>query len=176
MNQVDEVGHGLEDLRVLQEAELLADRIWERAYQWSELARDTLGRQIIRAADSIGANIAEAFGRFHYGEKLNFLYYARGSLFETKYWVNRAGKRALLTEDEQQAEAQALTGLAIQINMFARALKGQRSGRRPPQAGEADALHEPGEPYLIAAPDDSIFTDEHLTWLRAIPTSGTAEG
>jgi hypothetical protein len=84
--------------------------------------------------------IAEAFGRFHYGEKLNFLYYARGSIFETKYWVNRAGKRALLTQDEQRANAEALTVLAIQINMFARALKSQRSDRRPPSTDDSGAL------------------------------------
>ena len=169
------MGQGLEDLRVLQQAELLADRVWERAHQWPELARDTLGKQIIRAADSIGANIAEAFGRFHYGEKLNFLYYARGSLFETKYWINRAARRGLLTGGEQQTEAEALTGLAIQINQFARSLKGQRSSKRSPPTDESGALHESGQPYLVDAPDRLIFTDEHLTWLNALITSSSAE-
>ena len=70
-----------EDLRVLKAAEEIADSIWKRVVRWEEFARDVVGKQLARAADSIGANIAEAFGRFHFGEKLQFLYFARGSLF-----------------------------------------------------------------------------------------------
>lgn len=162
------MGQGLEDLRVLQAAEALADRVWERAHQWAELARDTVGKQIIRACDSIGANIAEAFGRFHYGEKLQFLYYARGSLFETKYWVNRAYARQLLTADEQSAESEALTLLAKQLNTYARSLKVQRSGRRPSAPGEAGAVQEEGELYLVPSPtpEPQLFSDQELIWLR----------
>lgn len=40
--------------------------------------------QVRRAVASIGANIAEAFGRYHYKDKLVFLYNARGSLYETQ--------------------------------------------------------------------------------------------
>ncbi|GIV44793.1 MAG: hypothetical protein KatS3mg035_1916 [Bacteroidia bacterium] len=32
-----------------------------------------MGDQFVRATDSIGANIAEGYGRFHYLEKLKFL-------------------------------------------------------------------------------------------------------
>jgi len=75
----------LEDLRVLAMAESVADAIWGQVARWNEFSRDTVGKQVVRAVDSIGANIAEGFGRFNFGEKLQFLYYARGSLFETKY-------------------------------------------------------------------------------------------
>lgn len=85
----------LEDLRILQRAETLADAIWREVLGWNAFARDSLGSQLVRASDSVGANIAEAFGRFHYGEKLQFLYFARGSLFETKYWLNRTSARSL---------------------------------------------------------------------------------
>lgn len=86
-----------EDLQVLQVAEQLADDIWQHVSQWESFAQETVGKQLVRAVDSIGANIAEAFGRYHYGEKLQFLYYARGSLFESKYWINRTKQRNLLT-------------------------------------------------------------------------------
>jgi four helix bundle protein len=68
------------DVEVLREAEGIADDVWKLTLQWNGYARDVVGKQLARAADSVGANIAEAFGRYHFGEKLNFLYYARGSL------------------------------------------------------------------------------------------------
>src|SRR5690349_14889612 len=89
----------LEELRVLQLAESVADAVWKQILLWDTFARDVVGSQLARAADSIGANIAEAFGRFNYGEKVQFLYYARGSLFETKYWLNRAKTRDLISLD-----------------------------------------------------------------------------
>ena len=55
-----------EDLRVYQASEALADLIWEIVSRWKPLARDTVGTQLIRAADSIGANIAEGHGRRTY--------------------------------------------------------------------------------------------------------------
>jgi four helix bundle protein len=87
---------GLEDLQVLKAAEAVADSIWMRVAQWEDLAKDVVGKQITRSADSIGANIAESFGRYSFGEKLQFLYYSRGSLFETKYWLNRTQTRGLM--------------------------------------------------------------------------------
>lgn len=52
-----------ENLRVYQLAEQLSDEIWSIVCAWNNLAKDTVGKQIIRAADSIGANIAEGSGR-----------------------------------------------------------------------------------------------------------------
>ena len=92
----------LEDLIALKNAEKIADSMWLFVINWQEFAKDTIGKQIVRASDSIGANIAEAFGRFNYGEKVQFLYYARGSLFETKYWLNRAVTRNLVTQTDFQ--------------------------------------------------------------------------
>ena len=54
---------GFEKLEVYQLAEELADAIWQSARRWSAFDRDTLGKQIVRAADSIGANLAEGYGR-----------------------------------------------------------------------------------------------------------------
>jgi four helix bundle protein len=61
-----------ENLRILQIAEAIADAIWKHVTQWDEFARDVVGKQIARAADSVGANIAESFGRFNFGEKLHY--------------------------------------------------------------------------------------------------------
>jgi four helix bundle protein len=52
-----------ENLLVYQLAEQLADLIWDMVMAWSNFARDTVGKQVVRAADSIGANISEGAGR-----------------------------------------------------------------------------------------------------------------
>ena len=48
-----------EKLQVYKLAEALSDGIWEVVLKWDYLAKDTVGKQMIRSADSIGANIAE---------------------------------------------------------------------------------------------------------------------
>src|SRR5439155_10184226 len=52
-----------ENLHVYRLSEKLSDAIWMVVKEWEPLAKYTLGRQLIRAADSIGANIAEGTGR-----------------------------------------------------------------------------------------------------------------
>lgn len=86
-----------ENLRVYQLAEELADRIWDIVLGWNTFARETVGKQLVKAADSIGANIAEGTGRGTYVDNRRFVRIARGSLNETKHWLRRAYKRQLLT-------------------------------------------------------------------------------
>jgi four helix bundle protein len=52
-----------EELRVYQMAEELADAVWSMVAEWETFAKETLGKQIVRSADSVGANISEGFGR-----------------------------------------------------------------------------------------------------------------
>ena len=54
--------------------------------------------QLVRAADSVAANIAEATGRWHEADKRRLLIIARGSLYETEHWLVRATARELITE------------------------------------------------------------------------------
>ena len=84
----------LEERRMYRHAEDFAEKIWDLVSGWDWFARRNVGSQFVRAADSIGANIAEAGGRFHPGDVKNFLYYARGSLRETKYWLRLLAKAA----------------------------------------------------------------------------------
>lgn len=152
----------LEDVKVLQLAESIADEVWKKVLQWDTFAKDVVGGQLARVADSIGANIAEGYGRFHFGEKLQFLYYACGSLFETKYWLNRARTRDLMSTTEAQDYADRLTVLARSLNAFASSLKSQRS------AGKS--MRESSEPYTTESSIealDTLFTNDDLTWLQS---------
>lgn len=50
----------------------LADKIWKYAIKWSYLVQKTVGEQMIRASDSIAANIAEGEGRYFKKDKIRF--------------------------------------------------------------------------------------------------------
>ena len=150
----------LEDLKILQAAESISDAVWKRVVQWDEFAKDVVGKQLARSTDSIGANIAEAYGRFNFGEKLQFLYYARGSLFETKYWLNRALTRELLQAEEVKSYAARLSDVARQLNTFASSLKEQHKNTNT----QPKAIRESSTEYIVDAPP--LFTDTELTWLE----------
>ena len=64
---------GFESLEVYRLAERLADEIWNCVTGWGNLAKDTVGKQIIRAADSVGANLAEGSGRGTYQDNRRFI-------------------------------------------------------------------------------------------------------
>ena len=80
--------------------EQLCDEIWGIVAGWDGFSKDTIGKQLVRGVDSIGANLAEGDGRYHFKEKLRFYYIARGSLKETCYWLRRARNRQLLTPEQ----------------------------------------------------------------------------
>lgn len=107
-----------ENLRVYQLAELLADLIWKAVGTWNSFDRNTVGIQIVRAADSVGANIAEGCGRFGIADNKRFAYIARGSLNETKHWLRRAYLRKLLSGDDVAALRQVLDELAPKLNAY----------------------------------------------------------
>ena len=56
---VDEMPTGIDDLRVLEDASHLSDQVWDEIQRWKPFDRDVVGKQLARAIDSIGANIAE---------------------------------------------------------------------------------------------------------------------
>jgi four helix bundle protein len=152
----------LEDLRILKTAEDIADSIWKRVVQWDQFAKDVVGKQITRAADSIGANIAESYGRFSYGEKLQFMYYSRGSLFETKYWLNRALVRELMHADEVKSYGSQLSDVARQLDAFAASLKSQKKDSKP----QTKSIRESTTEYLIEDEPGLLFTDIEINQLE----------
>jgi four helix bundle protein len=153
------------ELKILKAAEDVSDEIWKQVIHWDPFVRDVVGKQLAKAADSIGANIAEAFGRFHYGEKVQFLYYARGSLFETKYWLNRSNERELIPERQTKEYAQQLSELARQLNTFISNMKAQRRGNQPNQRTISDSTvqYKADQDNGVLIP---LFEDEELQWIE----------
>ena len=119
-----------EELRVYRLAETLADEIWEIVGRWPGLARDTVGKQLIRAADSIGANIAEGCGRWSYQDNRRFIRIARGSLNETRHWLRRAFRRRLLKVEEIDLLKPMLKDLPPCLNAYLSSIG------RDPQSGQ----------------------------------------
>jgi len=88
----------LEKLEVYWLAEEFSDKIWNAVIGWDYFLKDTIGKQMVKAADSISANIAEGYGRFFYKESKKFYYYARGSIQESKSWLSKCKRRRLIEE------------------------------------------------------------------------------
>lgn len=108
----------LEELNVYNLAMELGNEIWGIVKKWDYFERDTMGRQLIKAVDSVAANISEGFGRYHYKDVKNFAYYSRGSLFETKTWLSKANKRKLITDDEYSKFINRIDDLGVRINNY----------------------------------------------------------
>ncbi len=118
---------GFEQLRVYQLSENLADEIWTIVRKWDPFAKETVGKQIVRAADSIGANIAEGTGRGTYPDNRRFVRTARGSLYETRHFLRRAFKRALLSRDKIEMLKPIVDELGPKLNAYLRSIGPQRN-------------------------------------------------
>jgi len=111
-----------ETLRVYKLSEELADEIWKIVFRWNTFAKDTVGKQIVRSADSIGANIAEGTGRHNFLDNQRFVKIARGSLNETQHFLRRAFKRELLTPSDVKKLKPLVDNLAPQLNSYLRSI------------------------------------------------------
>ena len=114
-----------EDLEIFQLAEKLADEIWKMVIEWDSFAKNTVGIQIVDAADGIGSNIAEGSGKGSYREFRRYVKISRGSLYETKYWLRRTVARKLISEKEIKIIKPLMDELLPKINGFIKYLDGR---------------------------------------------------
>ena len=113
-------------LDVYRLSEKLADRIWTLVLPWERFAKDTVGKQLVRAVDSIGANIAEGVGRGSYQDNRRFIRVARGSLNETMHWLRRAYTRDLLTREQASSIRPLMDELAPRLNAYLKSIGAAR--------------------------------------------------
>jgi len=87
----------IEDTEVFQCFLSVAQEGWELVQTWERFAKSTIGRQLVRSLDSIGANLVEGDGRYGEAEGIHFFVIARGSARESKYWLHVAERRRLVS-------------------------------------------------------------------------------
>ena len=107
-----------ENLQVYKLGEKLADEVWTVVTGWEQFAEAAVGRQMVRAADSVGANIAEGSGRGSFQDNRRFVKMARGSLNETKHWLRRAYRRGLLSTEDVKRIRPIIDELAPKLNAY----------------------------------------------------------
>jgi len=126
-----------ETLEIYQISEELADYIWDMVLGLDKFARDAVGLQIVRAADSIGANISEGFGRGTSLDQKRFIRNSRGSFNETIHFLRRLYRRKLLNDKQIATLKPLVNALGPKMNSYMnsitrrlRALPKKRSNRR----------------------------------------------
>jgi len=93
----------------------LSNEVWNIVLKWDYFAKDTVGKQLVRAIDSISANIAEGFGRYTKKDKVNFYRYSFGSIKESMDWVEKAKIRNLLSAEQYQSITLKLSQLPREL-------------------------------------------------------------
>ena len=108
----------LEDLHVYQISMKLSDEVHDIILEWDNFHKFSTGTQLLDAADSVSANISEGYGRFHFKDHKNFLYFSRGSLFETKTWLTKAVNRKLISDEKFSDLIERYNSLGIKLNNY----------------------------------------------------------
>jgi four helix bundle protein len=93
-----------------------SQHVWELAAKWPYFVKSTMGNQIVRSADSVSANIREGQGRYFFKDRNRFNFFARGSLFETLCWLEKANARDLISMDDFELLKGMHDKLLLEIN------------------------------------------------------------
>lgn len=91
--------------------------------------RYRLTDQICRAAVSVPTNIAEADGRYHKREQIQFLFMARGSLQETRYLIRVAMDLGYIAAEEHDSLRERYDEASKMLNGLIKAKRAGISGK-----------------------------------------------
>ncbi|MBI5222307.1 MAG: four helix bundle protein [Candidatus Magasanikbacteria bacterium] len=108
----------LGDLQVYKMAVDLSDRAWEIYVKLGWENKKVIGFQFVRAVDSVPANIAEGYGRYHYLDRIKFYYNSRGSLLETKHWILSLYKRKMIDKNNYDTFLAKANELHWELNKY----------------------------------------------------------
>jgi len=109
----------LKDLEIYKLARELSSRGWEIYESLSWQDKKTIGDQFIRAIDSIGANIAEGYSRYHYLDRIKFYYTSRASLAEScDHWLGLLYERKKINSENYDKIRDIKRELLMKLNNF----------------------------------------------------------
>jgi len=109
----------LKELEVYKLARKLSKLGWEVYQEMDWQTKKIIGEQFISSLDSIGANIAEGYGRYHYLDQIKFYYNARGSLREScEHWLELLKERKIIKERNYQKMKTIAQDLSVKLNNF----------------------------------------------------------
>lgn len=111
------------DLEIYTIARNLSKDTWSIYEGLTMSTKMILWNQFIRSMDSVWANIAEWFWRFHYLDSIKFYYNARWSLYESKHWLEISHERKLIPNEMYDKLLQQFNLLAVKLNNFIRKAK-----------------------------------------------------
>lgn len=92
-----------------------SNEVWDIVIKWDYFAKDTVGKQFVKAADSISANIAEGFGRYSKKDKVRFYRISLGSLEETGDWLRKAFRRELISSELNTRLTNTINDIRLEI-------------------------------------------------------------
>ena len=116
------MSNSINDLEIHREAMRIGEVVWDLVADWSFFAKDTVGKQVVRSADSIAANLSEGYGRYHYKENQKFCYYSRGSAQETQTWIEKGVRRDLIPEETARVLYRDLDTFKKRLNAYIRSI------------------------------------------------------
>lgn len=96
----------------------LSNHLWDIVIDWDWFAKRHVGAQFAAAVDSISANIAEGFGRYHKKDKIRFYRYSQGSLLESFDWNEQSRIRNLLSIEQYSQILGELEKLPQELNQL----------------------------------------------------------
>lgn len=125
---MEESDKGFESLDFYQDGLKLLKASYKLAEDLPSYERYNLSDQLRRASCSILLNIAEGYGRYHYLERLRFLYIARGSLAETLSAFIIAQKLGYCNEAQLNWSREMKQKIEKNLNGYCRFIRKQQQG------------------------------------------------
>jgi len=106
----------LEVYKLARELSRLAWKIYD-TLSWQD--KRIMGDQFIESVDSVGANIAEGYKRYHYLDKIKFYYNNRASLSECcSHWIELLRERKKIEEKQFDVIKTLEEKLSVKLNNF----------------------------------------------------------
>ncbi|MBN3583710.1 four helix bundle protein [Algoriphagus aestuarii] len=107
----------IHELEVYRLSRKLSTNAWAVYQRLSFQEKKVWGDQMLSAVDSVGANIAEGYARFHFSEKSRFYYISRASLSEgVEHWIDLGFERGIVSDQEFLLFNQLRRDIQVRLN------------------------------------------------------------